>query len=243
MTSLKNSKKDIQNKSFWDSVKVALEGIIHSLQNERNMRVHFVFAAVVIVASIYFSLSYVDIILLIFAISFVLVSEMFNTAIEYLADIVSEKKYDPMVKILKDLSAGAVFVASINAMLTGYILTVNRIARHRGDLLAKIKQSPWHFTLITIIVCVVLVFIIKRLRGDKNLLSGGLPSGHAAIAFAVWMIIWLVKMDSLVSILSFLLAFMVARSRVTSGIHNGWEVIAGSVLGTLTALLLFQVLV
>ncbi|MBF0252381.1 MAG: diacylglycerol kinase [Candidatus Omnitrophica bacterium] len=243
MTSLGKSEKNIYNRSFWDSVRVALEGIIHALQHERNMRIHFIFAALVIITSLYFSIAYVDMILVLFAISLVLISEMFNTAIEYLADIVTEKKYNPMVKILKDISAGAVFVAALNALLTGYILTVNRIANHKGDLLVKIIQSPWHFTLITIIVCVVLVFIIKRIRGDKNLLSGGLPSGHAAIAFAVWMIIWLIKMDSLVSILSFLLAFMVARSRVTSGIHKGWEVIAGSLLGALTALLLFQVLV
>lgn len=220
----------------------ALEGIVHTLQSQRSMRLHFIIGFFVLVGGIYFDLSYLEIILLLFAIAFVLVAEMVNTAIEYSADIAIKKEFHPSIKVIKDISAGAVFVASINAGLTGYILIANRVDLHTGKLLFRIRQSPWHITLIALLVSIGLVLLIKVSRKEKDLLRGGMPSGHSAVAFAIWMIVSLVTLNSLVSILVFLMAVIIARSRMAGGIHSAWEVVAGSVLGALAALLVFQVL-
>jgi len=230
------------NKTFMQSVSAALEGIIHTLQKERNMRLHFIIGFLVLIGGIYFDLSYIEIILLLFAVSFVLVAEMLNTAIEYSADIVIKEEFHPLIKVVKDISAGAVFVSAVNAGLTGYLLIAKRVNLRGGKLLFRIKQSPWHITLIALIVCVGLVLLIKVMRREKELLRGGMPSGHSAVAFAIWMIVSLVTLDPLVSILVFLLAVLIAVSRMRTGVHSMREVITGGVLGALAALLVFQVL-
>jgi len=240
--SLFRKQEKFYNKSFFQSVNTALEGVIHTLQSQRNMRLHFVVGFFVLVGGIYFDLNHIEIILLLFAITFVLVAEMVNTAIEYSSDIIAEEEYHPVIKVIKDISAGAVFVASVNAGLTGYLLVSNRVNLRGGRLLLRIKQSDWHITVITMLVCVGLVLLIKIIRKEKMLLKGGMPSGHTAVAFAVWMIVSLVTLNPLVSLLVLLLALLVARSRMHNGIHTKLEVMIGGVLGALAALLVFQIL-
>jgi diacylglycerol kinase (ATP) len=230
------------NQDFWKSVNAAIEGIVHTIQNERNMRIHFIAAGLVLIGAMYIRLTSLEMIALLFAISFVLVAEMFNTAIECAADILAKNEYHPVVKIIKDVSAGAVFVAAVNAAMTGYILFNNHVELKTASILTRVRYSPWHLTLIAIFLCVACVFTVKALRGDKNLLRGGMPSGHAAVAFAIWMIVSMATLNALTSILVFFLAFMVARSRVTRGIHSLVEVIMGSFVGALLTLLIFQVL-
>jgi diacylglycerol kinase (ATP) len=87
-----------------------------------------------------------------------------------------------------------------------------------------------------------IVLLVKVLRHEKFLLKGGMPSGHSAVAFAIWVVISFVTENSLVSILVFFMALLIAKSRMTGEVHSFWEVVAGSVLGALTALLVFQLL-
>ncbi|MEA3490031.1 MAG: diacylglycerol kinase [Candidatus Omnitrophota bacterium] len=229
------------NNRFVQSVNAALEGVVHTLQTERNMRLHFLLGFLVLLGGIYFSLSSVEFMLLCFAVTFVLVAEMFNTAIEHAIDLISDE-FHPRAKIIKDIAAGAVFVSAVNAAIVGYILLVKRIGWELGEGFFRIKQSPWHITLIVLLIVIGLVLFIKVLRGEKMLLKGGMPSGHSAVAFAIWMTVSLVTGNSLVSILVFLLALLIAKSRMGHGVHNLWEVLAGSVLGVLVALLVFQLL-
>ncbi|MCK4851540.1 MAG: diacylglycerol kinase [Candidatus Omnitrophica bacterium] len=229
-------------KGFFKSVNAALEGVIHSLHRERNMRLHFIAGFFVLIAGIYLNLDHEEIILLLFAITFVLVAEMFNTAIEHLADLIVKKEFHPVIKIVKDVSAGAVFVAAVNAGVTGYLLVANRVDLRAGGLLIRIKQSPWHITLIAMLVCVGSVLLVKVIRREESLLRGGMPSGHSAVAFAIWVSVSLLTLNPLVSGLVFLLAVLVARSRMMTGVHSIWEVLAGCIVGALSALLVFQVL-
>ncbi|MDD4956590.1 MAG: diacylglycerol kinase [Candidatus Omnitrophica bacterium] len=231
--------KDIYNRNFFQSVNTALEGVVHTLQSERNMRIHFLSGFLVLIAGIYFNFSSVEFLLLCFAVSFVLVSEMFNTAVERMVDMMTGE-YDQRVKIIKDIAAGAVFVSAVNAFIVGYILLFRRITSHVGVAFNVIKQSPWHVTLIALLIVVGIVLFIKVMRKERSLLRGGMPSGHSALAFSIWMIVSLLTWNGLVSILVFLMALVVARSRVSVGVHSPAEVVAGSVLGALITLLIFQ---
>ncbi len=228
-------------RGFLDSVNAALEGVVHTLLTERNMRVHFIAGFFVLIAGVYFNLERIEFMLLCFAVSFVLVAEMFNTAVEHAVDLVSKESH-PVAKIIKDISAGAVFVSAINAAITGYLITLNRINISIGGSLYRIKQSPWHITLIVLLVVVGLVLFIKVLRGERNLLRGGMPSGHAAVAFALWVVVSFASGDMFISILVLFLALLIARSRVAEGVHRLVEVIMGAVLGSLGALLIVQLL-
>ncbi|MDP8298614.1 MAG: diacylglycerol kinase [Candidatus Tantalella remota] len=238
---MQKKSENFYNEGFGHSVNAALEGIVHALKSERNMRVHFLVGFLVLIAGIYFNFNFMEFMFLCFAVMFVLVAEMFNTAIEHAIDLISSD-YNPLAKISKDIAAGAVFVSSVNAVIVGYILIVKRAGGQLGGIFMRIKQSPWHVTFITFLVVVGLVLAIKIIRREERLLRGGMPSGHSAVAFAVWIAVTVLTANALVSILVFLLALLIAKSRVGNGIHTLWEVIAGSVLGALISLLMFQVL-
>jgi len=240
MSSYKKSKNRYSG-GILGSVNAALEGVVHTLKSERNMRVHFLIGFFVLIGGIYIKLDAVEFMLLCFAVTFVLVAEMFNTAVEHAIDLI-EEEYHPLAKIIKDIAAGAVFVSAVNASIVGYMLLAKHIRWSMDVGLLRIKQSPWHITLIALLVVIGLVLFIKVIRGEKSLLRGGMPSGHSAAAFAVWAIVSLITANSLVSILVFFLAVIIAKSRMLNGAHTFIEIIAGSILGSLVALLVFQLL-
>ncbi|MFH1797775.1 MAG: diacylglycerol kinase [Candidatus Omnitrophota bacterium] len=230
-----------QNKGFFSSVDAALEGIIHTLKTERNMRLHFFVAFLVLIGGIYLNFNAVEFMLLCFAVTFVLVAEMINTVIEHAVDLISGE-YHPTVKIVKDISAGAVFVSSINALVVGYLLLLRHALGRVVTVFHIIKQSPWHVTLIVLLVVVGLVLLIKILRKEKHLLRGGMPSGHSAVAFAIWVIISLIAENVLISFLSLFMALGIAKSRMVGRIHTLGQVVLGSVLGALITLFIFQLI-
>ena len=92
---------------------------------------------------------------------------------------------------------------------------------------------------------IILVLATKAYTGRGTPLRGGLPSGHAAIAFGGWMAVTHVVGDSthwfLISSLTFLMALLVAQTRVESGVHSFLEVTYGALLGSLAVLVMFQV--
>jgi diacylglycerol kinase (ATP) len=81
--------------------------------------------AVIILASVV-ELTKPELLALVFAIGFVWVAEMFNTCIERMMDFISTEKR-PEIKFIKDLSAGAVLVAAITALVTGGIIFIPKL--------------------------------------------------------------------------------------------------------------------
>jgi diacylglycerol kinase (ATP) len=89
----------------------------------------------------------------------------------------------------------------------------------------------------------VAVIWLKVWTGSGTPLRGGLPSGHAALAFAGWIAVTYAAGPShrfLVSTITFILALLVAQTRLESGIHSSVEILLGGLLGALTTLVLFQ---
>ena len=76
-------------------------------------------------------------------------------------------------------------------------------------------------------------------------MSGGLPSGHSAVAFACWAAIVFVTQSYahsvLIGSLAFVMAALVAQTRVEAGIHSVPEVIYGAAVGVLVTLIVFQI--
>jgi len=241
MNSCGKQKNKCDKRGFIPSVSAALEGVVHTLQAEQNMRLHFLVGFLAVIVGIYFNFTSSELMFLCFAVTFVLVAEMFNTALERITDLLSDK-YDLAVKVIKDIAAGAVFVSSVNAAVVGYILLYKRFSGCSGRTFFTIKQSPWHITLIALVAVIGLVLLIKIVRKEKNLLSGGMPSGHSAVAFSVWIAVSMITENVAVSLLVFFLAVLVARSRMVLKIHSLWQVIVGGVLGVLVTLMLFQFL-
>lgn len=96
-------------------------GVIIALQEQRNLKIHLLATIVVVGAGILFSVSPLEWGLLLLTIGLVWVSEMVNTSLEYLTDLVSQD-YHPLAAKVKDVAAGAVLVASIIAVVVAIII-------------------------------------------------------------------------------------------------------------------------
>jgi diacylglycerol kinase (ATP) len=229
--------------SILESFNFAFEGIIHVLRTQRNMRIHFLVAAVVLIVAFAAGVSKLELIALLLAIAFVLIAEMINTALEGAIDVATTS-FDPMAKLAKDIAAGAVLIATVTAVAIGYIIFSEQLSRPSSRLLEDLRDAPVDLTLIALILTILVVIGTKALTGRGTPLRGGLPSGHAAVAFAGWMASTYVLSDSsqrfLVSSLTFLMALLVAQTRIESGVHSTLEVAYGGLIGALVTLVLFQ---
>ena len=178
-----------------ESFNFAIEGIIHVLRTQRNMRIHFAIAIGVLVAALAFDVSRLELIALLLAIAFVLIAEMVNTAIEAAVDVASTS-FDPMAKLAKDIGAGAVLIAAVNAIAVGYLVFSGQVADESSRLLDRLSEAPAELTLVALVITTALVIAMKALSGRGSPLRGGWPSGHAAVAFAGWMAVTLVLDDT-----------------------------------------------
>ncbi len=218
----------------------AIEGILYTFKSERNMKIHYFVAAIVLVASLFFGLNKLEMIVLIFAISLVVISEMFNTAIEKTIDMVTET-YHPLAKIAKDVAAGGVLIATLNSVVVGYIIFYDKLTDVSDSLIYTIRQSKLHVTLICIVLVLIAVVVVKSLTSTGTPLKGGMPSGHAALSFAMATAITLITAGLVPSTLAYLMALLVAQSRIEGKIHTFWETVAGALLGALIGLLIYQI--
>jgi diacylglycerol kinase (ATP) len=185
-----------------------------------------------------------ELIALLLAIAFVLVAEMVNSAIEGAIDV-STTSFDPNAKLAKDVAAGAVLIASITALAVGYLVFAHAAAHRTARVLDEVRDAPAEITLAALVLVSLIVIGTKAWTGRGTPLRGGLPSGHAAIAFAGWMAATYVINDQhrfLISSITFIMALLVAQTRVEAGVHSALEVLYGGTLGALVTLVVFQVL-
>jgi diacylglycerol kinase (ATP) len=225
-----------------DSFNYAFEGIIHVLRTQRNLRLHFLIAVLVLLAALYFDVSKYELIALLLAIGFVLIAEMINSAIEGVIDV-STTSFDPNAKLAKDIAAGAVLIASINAVAIGYLVFAGETADKSTRVLDKIVEAPAEITLVALVLVILIVIGTKAWTGRGTPLRGGLPSGHAALAFAGWVAVTYLTGHAhkfIICVVTFILALLVAQTRVESGIHSSLEVLYGGALGAMITLVLFQ---
>jgi diacylglycerol kinase (ATP) len=224
-----------------DSFNYAINGIIHAVRTQRNMRIHMVAALLVLAACFFYDLSKTEILILTITITMVIVAEMINTAIECAIDVTANF-YHPLAKVAKNTAAGAVLICAINAVIVGYVIFSDKLNIITLSLIKKIKASdPYMIFIILIIVCIA-TLIFKAVYGEGTPLRGGMPSGHSAIAFCIATTIALISENQpLVVILSYFSALIVAQSRVDSHVHSILEVIVGGLFGTLVTILLFKI--
>ncbi|MGF7185497.1 diacylglycerol kinase [Desulfitispora alkaliphila] len=109
-------------KSFRDSFSYAIAGIFHSVKTERNMKIHLVSAVLALATGWILRLNHQEMATLILAISFVIVTELINTAVERTVDLCVGTEFHPLAKQAKNVAAGAVLVASVCAVFVGIFL-------------------------------------------------------------------------------------------------------------------------
>ena len=132
----------------------------------------------------------------------------------------------------------------MNAIAVGYLVFAGKVADRSSHLLDRLREAPAELTLVALVLTVIIVIATKAYTGRGTPLRGGVPSGHAALAFAGWMAATYVADPShrfLVSSIALIMALLVAQTRVESGVHSALEVTYGALVGALATLVVFQV--
>ncbi len=227
-------------KNAFDSFRFALDGILHGLRSQRHMRFHFCIAALALLAGVVYGLNTTELLVLTFAISLVIIAELFNTAIEAVVDLVTTS-YHPLAKYAKDVAAGAVLIAALNACVVGVLLFLDVGPVQRLIAREPSMQVQFQTVIVTLVMLLVLLVIWKVLGHKGTLLHGGIVSGHSAVGFCLCTIILLISNSPFVAFLAILMAMIISQSRVEAGIHSLQEVLMGALLGILLPVVLFRV--
>lgn len=117
------------NKNYLSSFKYALKGLRLTIKSQKNFRFQLIVAVFCMIAGNFLKFQAYEMCILLFAIGLVLVCEMINSAIEFTLDACFRNKYSTMVGMAKDISAGAVFIATTISIFIGIILFGNSILK------------------------------------------------------------------------------------------------------------------
>lgn len=208
-----------------------MEGILYTARTQKHMRYHFLAALALLLVALLFRVTQVEFMLLALAVSFVLFAELLNTAVETAVDLITVQ-YHPLAKIAKDVAAGGVLVASFGTAILGYLVLAKYLFPIYKRLLGMVGTSSEMGSLVSVLLVVIVVIVLKAVTRTGTPLHGGVPSGHAAVAFSIATSVSLSTQDPLVSLLCLILAVMVSHSRLLLRIHTLREVIFGAATGT-----------
>lgn len=115
-------------KRLFKSFQYAKEGIIYTIMYEQNFILHLGVALLVIVCGLIFKITSLEWILLIIAIALVLVSELINSSVEAITDMITLED-NKLAKIAKDTASGAVLVMALMSVLMGLIIFIPYILK------------------------------------------------------------------------------------------------------------------
>lgn len=195
------------------------------------MRFHFLVVVLVLLLAMLMRFGVLQMVALMGCMSLVLVTEMINTALETAVDMVTQS-YHPLAKLSKDIAAGAVLISAVNAALVGLYLFFGNARFGEVTRAAKVNPGPLVVMVTMVILMLVLIFIIKVMGGKGSILSGGVLSGHSAVAALLATSIIYRGHDAITGLLAVVLALLVLQSRIEGKIHTLREVILGGLLGT-----------
>jgi diacylglycerol kinase (ATP) len=218
----------------------AIDGILLATRTQKNLRFHFLAAFIVLLITLFVKLPRADLLILIFTIILVIWAELFNTALEFLVDLLADR-YHPLAKSAKDVAAGAVLVVSFGAAIIAYITLFPALQPSLDRFILFLKHPLPHLAFVSLALVIISVVILKAFLGKGTPLQGGMPSGHAAVAFALATILTFVTESSLVMLLAFVLSTLVSQSRLIHGIHTRLEVLSGALLGILVVVAVFHI--
>ncbi|MFT5647730.1 MAG: diacylglycerol kinase (ATP) [Aureispira sp.] len=108
------------------SIGYAFKGACYLIKNEASIQVQFGLGIIITIAGFYYNLSATEWMIQIAVIALIMTIEGINTAIEEIADFV-HPEYHKKIGLIKDISAGAVFIFAIAAVIIGLIIYIPKI--------------------------------------------------------------------------------------------------------------------
>jgi diacylglycerol kinase (ATP) len=113
-------------KSRVNSFRYAFEGIASMIRNEHNSRIHLFTAVLVIILGLIVHLSIIEWVAVTIVIGLVFITELINSALELLADLV-DPETNPKIKRMKDYAAASVLISALIAIVAGGLIFVPRL--------------------------------------------------------------------------------------------------------------------
>jgi len=113
-------------KSIFYSFRYAISGLMALLKNEYNSRIHLIAATLATLMGIFFHIGITEWVILFIVIGLVFISELMNSAIEIIADMIYPET-NPKIKLIKDYGAGGVLLSAVTAVLAGALIFVPKI--------------------------------------------------------------------------------------------------------------------
>lgn len=226
------------NNKFLHSFNHAFEGIMYATRTQSNMRVHLVISLLVVLAALLLRLDRYYVVELVIIIAVVLALELLNTAVEAIVDLLTVTHH-PLAKTAKDAAAGAVLVASIAAVIVGYLVFYQGIINGGQRVFVAVENVPSNVAFVVLAAVAIITIFAKAWVGRGSALQGGAISGHSALAFAAATLLAFLYQRPLPALLAYFVAFLVAQSRVEARIHSVAEAVTGGVLGTVVALAVY----
>lgn len=239
-TKMKEPEEITKPNGVLESFNCAIEGVLYAFRTQKHMKVHFAIATAALVASLLLKLPIVEFVLFSISIIILLFAEMLNTAIEEAVNLI-EDRHHIIAKNAKDVAAGAVLISAIGVAIMSYMIFSKYLYGPMELALREAREFAGHISVVALLLVLISVVVVKALTHRGRPLHGGMPSGHAAISFSLFMSITLLTLDPLVSIFAFVMALMVSHSRLIGRIHSPWEIFLGAILGSALTLLVFHV--
>jgi diacylglycerol kinase len=109
-------------KNFFESLSFAVNGIIYALKTQRNLKIHFVIAVLILILSYVLQLQLFEWSIIVFCIVLMFFSEMTNTVVETIIDLHYGDEYSQIAKNAKDVAAGAVLICAAGVAIVGTII-------------------------------------------------------------------------------------------------------------------------
>jgi len=223
-----------------DSANNAIEGILIAARTERHLRYHLYAAAGVLLFSYLAGISKMEFLIVSLTALCVIITEMLNSAIEATVDLLSPEKREK-ARIAKDIAAGTVLITAVGSVVIGYVILMPYMKTYFEKGLFITKHTSDEVAILSLLIVIILVVLTKAVSGKGHPLRGGMPSGHAAMSFSFWVSITIITENFVASLLSFVAAVFIAQSRIAVKAHNRWEVLLGSLTGTLVTFFLFRI--
>ena len=123
----------LDGKRLGRSFKAAFEGIASTYKKEQNIKIHTIISFIVILGGFIFKINYIEWLVCLVLIGFVMMAEFFNTAIEYVVDLASPEIH-PLAKAAKDTASAGVLMMAIISALIGCVIFIPKIIEFVGGL-------------------------------------------------------------------------------------------------------------
>lgn len=140
--------------SLAQSFGFAFQGIWYALNTQRNLRIHFLAAAVVLVLGWFLDLPERSFMSVLTAIMVVMVAELVNTAVESVVDLASPD-FHALAKTAKDVAAGAVLLAALGAAALGVWVFVPRVFQLPERVVLRFDYHPVLATILVVVVAAI----------------------------------------------------------------------------------------